>query len=207
MHKKTSVIEQGEVSTHRLEFLVDGVFAIAMTLLVLDIRLPELSGKLSAADLFWALLGIGPKLLSYLISFVILGMFWVAHHTQYRFIKRLDNAQIWLNLFYLLFIAFFPFTGGLLGAYGQNLTAVIFYGLHLMVLVVLHYFMWRHAGKAKLLAESLDAAYDRLADRLGIVALAAYALAIALAFWNVNFALVIYALTPIPYIFGWIYYL
>ncbi len=206
-YSKKSVIDDGEVSTSRLETLVDGVFAIAMTLLVLDIHVPELAGDLtSAQDLFADLVLLWPRVLSFIISFVILGMFWVAHHTEFRFIKKLDNKLIWQNMFYLLLVALLPFTAALLGRYPFNQTSVVLYALHLMGLVSFHYFVWRHARSVQgLVAQDVHPGIDSLVNRAAFLGIFAYLIAIVLSFFSIQTVLVIYALVPLPYIFGWIY--
>lgn len=206
--EKISAIDSGEVSTGRLETLVDAVFAIAMTILVLDIHVPDLVFNISPTALFVSLAPLGSRIISFAVSFIILGMFWVAHHTEFRYIKKLDNTLIWQNMFYLLFVSLLPFTAALLGRYPQNQTAVVVYALHLMVMVLIQYFIWRHAShKKNLVVENLDPRVSILANRVGFVGIGAYALAIVLSFVNVNIALAIYILVPLPYIFGWIYYL
>jgi uncharacterized membrane protein len=203
--QKKSAVDMGEVATNRLETLVDGVFAIAMTLLVLNIKIPEMVNP-SAGDLFSQLVVLWPTILSFIISFVILGMFWVAHHTEFRFIKKLDHKLIWLNIFYLLFVSLLPFSAELLGKYPYNQAAVIVYGVHLMLMVLVHYFIWHHASlHASLVVEDLDPKINKLADRLSYVGIGSYIFAIALSFWKIEAALVIYVLVPLPYIFGWIY--
>ncbi|HYV33625.1 MAG TPA: TMEM175 family protein [Candidatus Limnocylindria bacterium] len=204
-HKK-SIIDAGEVTTARLETLVDGVFAIAMTLLVLDIHIPDLVSGANSSDLFVQVIALWPRILSFLITFIILGMFWVGHHTEFRYIKKLDNELMWQNIFYLLFVSFLPFTAALLGRYPFNQAAVIIYGVHLSIMVLLHYFMWQHASKHTGLAvENLDPRVNKQANRLVYFAVPFYALAILLSFWRIEASLIIYAVLPLPYIFGWTY--
>ncbi len=204
-HKK-SVIDSEDIKTGRLEALVDGVFAIAMTLLVFNIHLPELPKTASAHDLLLSLVTILPSIASFAISFIILGMFWVGHHTEFRFIKKLDHKLIWYNIFYLLFISFLPFTAQLLGSYHNNQVAIIVYGLHLIIMVVIHYLMWQHAkNHANLLTDNMDLRIHALVNRLTLFAVVSYSAAIALSFWRPEPALIMYVLVPLPYIFGWIY--
>jgi uncharacterized membrane protein len=79
-----------QLSRNRIEALTDGVFAVSMTLLVLDIKVPELQEPLATAELPVKLLALWPKFLSYTSSFVILGVYWVGHHVQLSFIRRAD---------------------------------------------------------------------------------------------------------------------
>ncbi len=204
-HKK-SAVDMGEVSTNRLETLVDGVFAIAMTLLVLDIKLPDMVSIANPQDLYYQLFQLSPRIIGFGLTFIVLAMFWVGHHTEFRFIKKLDHKLIWLNMFYLLFVSLLPFSAALLGRFIDNEAAVIIYGAHLMIMVLIHYFMWNHATQhAGLVVENIDPRLNKLADRLSYFGVACYALAILLSFWHIEIALVIYAIIPIPYIFGWVY--
>jgi len=209
MHHKynKSVVDDGDVPTGRMETLVDGVFAIAMTLLVLDIHVPDLVGDLnSSQNLSGDLIVLWPRILSFIISFVILGMFWVAHHTEFRYIRKLDHKLMWLNIFYLLFISLLPFSAALLGLYPFNQASVIVYGVHLMLMVLAQFFIWHHASRhANLVVENLDPRINHLANRISIIGIASYIVAIALSFWWVEAALAIYVIVPLPYIFGWVY--
>lgn len=120
---------------NRLENLTDGVFAIVFTILVLEIRVPELHFEPSAGELWSALASIGPLFGAYLISFVVLTMFWIGHHSLYHFfVKNINRQLILLNLLYLMFIALIPFSAHLIGTYPTNQTAVIFYGINMMLI-------------------------------------------------------------------------
>jgi len=197
-----SAIDQGEVSTARLETLTDGIFAVAMTLLVFEIRLPE-AGE--ATPLLWHLMTLWPHVLSFLISFIVLAMFWVGHHTEFRYVRRLDHSLIWMNIFYLLFVSLLPFSAGLLGRYPSEEPAIIIYGAHLIILVLIQYVIWRHAKRTNLIDPTMDPAINTLANRLGSFAVIGYIAAIIISFISWPVSLFIYALIPIPYIFGIFY--
>ena len=105
---------QPGLETDRLETLADGVFAIAMTILVFEITVPDLAtGELD--QLGSKLLALWPKLLAYVISFIVLGIFWIGHHNQFAFIRRANRTFLWLNIVFLMLIAFIPFSAALLG--------------------------------------------------------------------------------------------
>jgi uncharacterized membrane protein len=204
MNQKFSVIDGGEVNTARLETLTDGIFAIAMTLLVLELHPPL--NVLSPADFYNQVLGQWPSLLGFGLSFIILGMFWVAHQTEFKFIKKLDNTLIWLNIFYLLFVSLLPFSTALLGQYYFLQLAVVIYGLHLIVMVLLQYWTWHHSyNHAALVKEDIPQGLDRLSKRLCYLAVTAYMIALLISFVSLPITLIIYAIVPLPYIFGWIY--
>ena len=100
------------VSRDRIITLTDGVLAIVMTLLVLEIVVPELSRSEVATELPKRLLELLPDVWSYATSFIILGFFWIAHDDQFHYIKRANRTLLWLTIFYLMFIAFIPFSTG-----------------------------------------------------------------------------------------------
>jgi len=87
----------------------DAVIAIAITLLVLDIKLPPLPEHADSAAVGTALLAVWPKILAYIVSFLVVGQFWYAHYLRFRYIKRIDQTLIWLNLLFLMAIGFVPF--------------------------------------------------------------------------------------------------
>ena len=116
-------VERG-TEMERLSFFSDAVFAIAITLLVLEIRVPD---GLSPAELTAALGEMWPKFVSYLISFSLIGGYWRAHHRIFHYIKAYDRWLISLNLLFLMCVAFLPFPSSLLGEYGGQLVPVEIY--------------------------------------------------------------------------------
>lgn len=101
----------------RIVFFSDAVMAIAITLLVIDLKLPELVGTPTAGELIAALRALNPRLISFFISFVVVGIYWSSHHRYFGYIKRYDGRLIALNMLFLLFVALMPFFASLLGQY------------------------------------------------------------------------------------------
>ncbi len=140
------------------------------------------------------------------MSFVIAGVFWVATHTEFQSIRRADHMLIWLNIFFLLFIALIPFSAGLLGKYPSNQFAVIIYGANLLLCLSMHYGMWWHATKDYHLVDAnLDPRIVSLGTRLALFSMVMYTAAILLSFVNTWVSIVLYAVTPVPYILGLFY--
>src|SRR6266487_2888595 len=110
------------LNTNRIEAFSDGVFAVAITLLVLNLQVPQLA---SANELVPKLSELWPKLLSYALSFVIVGIYWVAHHNTFHYIKQSDRNLLWLNILLLMCIVFLPFPTALLGQYPEQRVSVI----------------------------------------------------------------------------------
>jgi len=107
------------MSKNRIETLVDGIFAIAMTLLVLDLAVPHVNGPLSNLAVQNALYGLLPAFISLVVSFVLLAMFWNIHHRIYSQIKSVNGTLLWINIIWLLFIVLVPFSASLNGQYGD----------------------------------------------------------------------------------------
>jgi uncharacterized membrane protein len=147
IHKKRNRNEQfsDEFGLERLVFFSDAVFAIAITLLALEIRLPEDAGGLSNQQLFNSLVAIWPKYLSFIISFLVIGNFWIAHHRRYRYIQRYDTRLMLLNLLVLMSIAFIPFPTAVISQSG-NRTATIYYALSISITGLLSAFLWLYAS-------------------------------------------------------------
>ncbi len=116
----------------RLLTFSDGVFAIAITLLVLDVRLPPADHALGSGELLRALGAIAPKYFGYAASFVVVGLFWIGHHRKFRHVRRYDEVVLRLNLALLLVVGFVPFAAAVLSEH-DNVTAVMFYDAVMLV--------------------------------------------------------------------------
>jgi uncharacterized membrane protein len=121
----------------RLEAFSDGVFAIVITLLILDIRLPEVD----YAHLGETLKEVYPRILSYVMSFVVIGIYWISHHNSFQLIHKTNKAFLWMNIFLLLFISFIPFPTSLMGRYPFQTIPVMIYGINLLIANVIGFCM------------------------------------------------------------------
>ena len=192
-----------EIGTSRLETLTDGIFAIAMTILVFGLSIPA---DVSPQGLLGELGKLWPNLLSLIVSFIMLGVYWVATHTQFRYIRRADHVLIWFNIFFLLGVSLVPFSASLLGRFPTERIAVILYGGNLLFCLAFHYGMWRHATREhRLVDPDLDPRYIRFGAMLAAFPSVGYTLAIVLSFVNTWASIILYALVPIPYILGLFY--
>jgi uncharacterized membrane protein len=172
----------------RLIFFSDAVFAIAITLLALEIRLPANVNLESNDALLAALLEIWPKYLSYAISFLVIGMYWMSHHRMFRFITRYDQRLIFLNLLLLMAVAFIPFPTSIIGEYG-NRTATICYALTMALTGFLGGGIWLHANRGgRLVTQRLAPAEFRHTLMRVLSPPLIFLLSIALAFYDASFA-------------------
>ena len=134
-------------SKARVEALVDGIFAVSMTLLVLDLKLPEGVRLESNADLIGQFASISQLLEVYVLSFVVLAMFWVAHGFQFHFVEKLDKPLLWINFGFLLLTTTVPFTTNVVSTHGKLSVAVTIYAGNLLLLagaLFLHLHRLRH---------------------------------------------------------------
>jgi uncharacterized membrane protein len=115
------------ISKARLEFLFDGVFAIAMTILVLELKVPELANRRSIPELARALSHNGPTFVSYLVSFAMLGLFWYRHNLMYHHFRVITRGMLILHFVLLAAAAFFPFCAALVGRYPTNGLSLLVY--------------------------------------------------------------------------------
>src|SRR5450432_1417794 len=116
----------GQLHLNRIEAFSDGVFAIIVTLLVLELKIPDLHDHPNVHELSEKLLAILPKFLSWLISFIIVCKFWLNHHHVLSLASHANYALVWLNSLFLMFQSFIPFPTGLMGEYPENPLAVSF---------------------------------------------------------------------------------
>lgn len=188
----------GSMSTHRVEALADGVFAIVMTLLVFDLRLPDAT----LAELPAALASLWPKFLGYFVSFLLLGIYWVGHRNQFNFIRRADQNFHWLNIFFFGVVCLVPFSTGVLSRYPDALLAVALYGANLILIGLALFALWTYATyRGHLVDANLPPAVVRLGKQRSLLAPACYLVAILAGLIDPRLSLVIYALVPLLYIF------
>jgi uncharacterized membrane protein len=196
--KQRGVPAAGGFGTTRIEALADGIFAVAMTLLVLDVKLPD--GEVYATNeaLLDRLFSLEHTFVMYFISFIVLGMFWVGHHAHFHYIRYVDHTLLWINLLFLFVITSVPFGTDLLGSHNTLTFPYLYYGLKVLLLcgllIVQMHYLRRHP---ELSEPSLTAAVAwRIVGRTAIFATIPV-LSMVAVFYNTHLALYIYFLLPI----------
>jgi uncharacterized membrane protein len=184
-------------TTKRIETLVDGIFAIAMTLLVLNLDIPQLVNPVTDATLQNVLVGLGPKLFTYALSFILLAIFWRVNHGQFYHIKRLNSTLLWITVIWLLFVALVPFSTSLNGQYGNLTTAQVFFGLNMFFIGILIALIWYYATEKNLTADDLNLEDVMYVRRLNLVLPFVSLVAIGLAFIIPSWSSFAYILIPI----------
>src|ERR1051326_3394417 len=190
------------VSKNRIEFLTDGIFAVVMTLLVLDISVPQISshyaiGNVAAGtELLKRLFDLWPKIVSFGISFVILAIYWVAHHRQFQYIKHSNRALIWINIMFLMATCFVPFSTSLLGEYREQEVSILVYGGNSIVIASVLYVQWRYVTTShhgRLVDENLDPISKTTLSRRTLLGIIVYLIA-------TGFSFVYTQLSPFPFV-------
>jgi uncharacterized membrane protein len=181
-----------------VEALSDGVFAIVITLLVLEMRVPHVDGPASVDALARALLALLPKFLAWVVSFVTVCVIWVNHHRLFRQVTRIDHVLFWRNANLLLWTSFIPFPTALLGDYPGNPLAASLYGAVMALMALAFVFLRRRmlAVPGLLIEEADPDAFRRGTVASILVGPVAYLLGAAVAWLSTPAALLAYAAIP-----------
>jgi uncharacterized membrane protein len=173
------------VSKSRLEALSDGVFAVVMTILVLQLGGAAISDAKTATELEAALFAQWPTFVSYAISFLVVGLYWVSHHTYFTFIQDVDETQLWLNLLFLFCLSLIPFAAELIGDHPYFRAGAVLYGLDLTACTGALYLNWQYAwNRGHVLVKDADrAVMERFRSRTRRAAVA-YLLATGVAWFS-----------------------
>ena len=187
---------------NRLEALADGIFAVALTLLVLDIKVPEKVIFANNDELWRRLVDLERHFAIYVISFVVIGMYWISHHIQFHFIRYTDRRLIWINLFYLLLISFVPFTTDLVGDHEDLILPIEIYGVTLLALSSLSFLHLDYLSRHPYLTsrECTPEVVDLIKRRVLMFTIIPLA-SMVIAFWSTRTALYIYLLLVLAHFF------
>lgn len=170
------------MTTKRIETLVDGIFAIAMTLLVLNINLPTIPGNVTDPEIWQYVMNLSPELWIYAFSFLLLASFWRAHHQQFFYIKRSDSNLIWLNLLWLLFVALVPFSTNFVSDYGSHEIPMLFFNINMLLIGIFYIFNWSYAKRKNYFIDEMTQDHYNMVKKIDYVLPIAAILAIAITF-------------------------
>lgn len=168
-------------SLDRFTGFSDGVFAIAITILALELTVPILSNP-SSGQLWQAIRDEVPNIFSFTLSFVLIGRYWMIHHNFFQQLRSYDNGLIWFNLLFLMTICFLPFPTGVLGEYGDLGTAAAFYAAALTAASLAQTCLYTYAlRRPQLLVSDVDLARERGGLRISVMMTAIFAISIPIA--------------------------
>ena len=188
---------------NRLEAFSDGVIAIVITLLVLEIHVPSLPAHAGGRAILEALLGLAPNIAAYVISFLICSIWWITHHNFVHDLRKVDRILLWGNNAFLLCLGFLPFPTALLGQHPREPVAAAFYGAVCTVTGVCFVFMrWYASTKGRLMREEIAVYELERRIRVGMLSPVLYFLATMLSFASPLGAIALYLALPLWYALG-----
>ena len=190
---------QGELGLSRTEAFSDGVFAIVVTLLVLELKVPTLHDRGNSSELGHQLVDLLPNFLSWLISFIIVCKFWLNHHHLLTFARHANYGMIWLNSIFLMGQAFIPFPTALMGEYPLNPLAAGLFGVVMAANTLLFIALQSYIIRNLIRPEMIGAVVPHL-TRKSFAGVVSYLLGVAATLFNVHVAFLLYALTPLFFI-------
>jgi uncharacterized membrane protein len=187
-----------ELGLERIVFFSDAVMAIAITLLAVDVKVPEIAATMAAAELPARLAELSPRIMSFVISFVVIGIYWMSHHRYFSFIKRFDGGLMVLNLMFLMFIAAMPFVASLLGQYPSLPVGVVAYAADVAAIGISLSALWWYASRShRLVDESLDARTIRVMNLRAIGAPIIFVVSIPVGLVNPFWGMAVWWISPL----------
>ena len=189
------------MNKNRLEAFSDGVFAIAITLLILNVKVPD-KQNINNEHLNQILRNATPKLLSFAFSFLVIGVFWVAHHRIFSFAKVVNTPLLWLNIIYLMFIALIPFPASILADNFFLTTTILLYTGNLLIISILNFIILEYITQTESIKhEAFTKEVYRSAIKTAIIGPVCYILAAASSFISVYLSLFFMTCALFFYIF------
>ena len=195
-----------EFQLERMILFSDAVFAIAITLLVIEIKIPEIHENVSDKALLVALGQLIPKFVGFLISFIFIGLYWTIHHRMFGFVTSYNRRLLFLNLLFLFFIALMPFSTGFYSEYAGKLfryqltVPLTFYVLNFCSIGFVNYFMWRYISnpKYKLTEPPIDPSILKFAKARALIVPIVFLLMLPVAYlFNIMIAVYMPMLIPV----------
>jgi uncharacterized membrane protein len=196
-------------SLERIAALSDGVFAIAMTLLVLELHVPATENIHTEGDLWNAIVTLSPHFLTYFMSFLTLGIFWVGQQTQLNHVSRSNRNLAWIHLGFLLAVGVMPFSTALLAEFITFRLALVIYWFNIFLLGALLFAAWRYAVHAQLLKAEATSEVKAATERRILIAQTLYATGALLCIFNTYLSIGVIVLIQLNYVFAprikWLY--
>ena len=176
-------------NVERLAALSDGIFAVAMTLLVLDLRVPAAAAVHSEHDLRRILVALAPRLLVFLMSVMTLGIFWVGQQTQLNHFAHSDRNLTWIHIGFLCVVCLTPFSTSLLAEFIRYRTALLVYWSNIVLFGLFIYWSWHYATRAHLLRDDVPPEVHPAIIRRLVIAQSLYAAGAALCVINTYYSM------------------
>lgn len=189
------------LSKSRVEVFSDGIFAIVITLLVLELRIGEVHHAHSSSEMWQALIEALPKLVSLVISFLTICVIWINHHRIFSQLHKFDLGLFWLNSMLVLWVSLIPFPTALIGEYPSNAAALALYGVVMALMALSFALMRMYASRFRCLHDDIDPRQFRHGTRMAILlGPIPYAIGALASFLYPHLAFAIYLLIPVYFI-------
>lgn len=186
----------------RVVFFSDAVMAIAITLLVIDLKLPEIPAAAAASELPASLAALTPRIMSFVISFAVISVYWSSHHRYFSYIRSYDGRLLLLNLVFLFFIVLMPFAAGMAGEYGYLPLGTIIYGAAVAATGLSIAALWHYASHShRLVDPDLSADEIRRRNLVAFVVPALFILSLPFAFIHPLISQAIWWVAPFVSVF------
>jgi TMEM175 potassium channel family protein len=189
-------------SIERLAALSDGIFGVAMTLLLLQLNVPDPHIITTESALLHALARMTPDLLVYLMSFITLGIFWVGQQAQFAYLKRSDRHLTWINLAFLFAVTILPFSTRLLASFITHRSALIVYWANICLLGLFLYACWIYSNRARLIKDDVSGEVQPIICRRILFAQSLYAFGAALCIFSTYLSIGFIVLVQLNYAFA-----
>jgi uncharacterized membrane protein len=180
------------MDTKRLETLVDGIFAIAMTLLVLGLAVPVIHAPITNGSVQTAIYNLIPNFISLVVSFVLLAIFWKIHHRIFKQINKMNGTLLWINVIWLLFIVLVPFSASLTGDYGQFVISNVIFNINMLGIATLLYLNWHYADYKNFIHEKLSDTEISFTKKINLAFILVAIAAIGLSYVIPQFSTMVY---------------
>jgi uncharacterized membrane protein len=186
-------------NVERLAALSDGIFAVAMTLLVLDLRVPATEAVRSERDLWHALAALAPQIIMYMMSFMTLGIFWVGQQTQLNYLARSNRSLVWIHIVFLFAVTVTPFSTRLLAEFSAYRSALLAYWVNLLLLGFALYFSWVCAEETGTVKDEMPTDVPTAIKRRIVIGQGLYAFGALLCFVNTYLSIAFIILVQLNY--------
>ena len=194
MEKERTLEYQSKGRLDRVTSFSDAVMAIAITLLIIEMIIPNASPDLLISELS----NLIPKFFSHVVSFFIIGSYWIAHHSMFTYIKDYDNNLLWINLLFLFFVSFIPFPSALLGEYTSVQLIIIIYSSNIALLGFSLWLLWFYASRNfKLISKDVNPRIIKNIKNYNIIGPLGFSISIPFTFISIFAAIIIWWITPI----------
>jgi uncharacterized membrane protein len=187
------------MSKERVETFSDGVFAIILTLLVLELRVPEIANHASFSQYITALMPLLPKFFSFVLTFAAISNYWVGHHNYFRSVRGVNLGIVWLNILFLFGLCFLPFPTALLGSHLTDQFPIVLYGINSLFIALTFLALRMYTTHSKLFTKMDKVSMKSQGPSHTLPAIAFFAVGIPFAFVNVYVSLLCYILHPLLY--------